>query len=66
MEEHKKRSNGKNHCMICGDTEDMLKLIIIPNSKYDNKYLCLDCISNQKQQGCKFSKIKNGKSYIMN
>lgn len=66
MSEHKKRSNGKNHCVICGDTEDMIYLIVIPNSAYDNKHLCMECFNNQKQQGTKFSKIKKGKSYIMN
>lgn len=66
MSENKKRSNGKNHCVICGDTEDKIKLIIISNLDYDNKHLCADCFNNQKRQGSKFSKIKNGESYMMN
>ena len=66
MNEHTIKSNGKNHCIICGDTKDITKLIIIPNLNYDNKHLCVDCFTIQKQQGCLFSKIKNGKSYIMN
>lgn len=65
MSENKKRSNGKKHCAICGDTEDELKLIFITNSDYDNKYLCVDCFNIQKDQGANFSKVKNGKSHIM-
>lgn len=67
MTQKNKEMNGNNkHCFICGDSENIVNLIEIPNHNHENKNICDECYSNQKNMGTKFSKIKNGKSYIMN
>jgi exonuclease III len=66
MTQKNKENNGnEKHCVICGDNENIVKLIEIPNHEHENKNLCQECYSNQKKMGTKFSNIKNGKSYIM-
>ncbi len=65
MNKHKEVNPTKKHCFICGDNEDEIKLIEIPNNKYENKNLCIDCMKLQKKQGTIFSKVKNDKAYIM-
>jgi hypothetical protein len=63
--ENKIRSGGKNHCFMCGDTEDIIKLVEVINSETSNKNLCVECMECQKDMGTKFSKIKDGKVKII-
>lgn len=66
IKEYKKSNPNKKHCFICGDNEDEIKLIEIPNNEYENKNMCIDCMEIQKKKGAKFSKIKDNKCFFMN
>lgn len=61
---YKDTNKDKDFCVICGDTD---KLITVVNYDHkENSKLCNDCIQCQKNvHKVKFSKIKNGKTYIM-
>ena len=50
-QKNKELNGDKKHCVICGDNENIVKLIEIPNNPHENKFLCDECYSNQKKDG---------------
>jgi hypothetical protein len=62
---NKIRSKGKSYCTVCGDTEEEIQLILIPNAPNENKHLCIECFNCQKKIGAKFTDIKNNISYLI-
>lgn len=62
---HEKHNNKQPYCAICGDTNDMTKLIEIINHDHNNKNICIECMEYQKNSGTKFSVVKNNKSKIL-